>query len=162
LAGRLQEWIPRQTKPAGLVITVDEIHAVNRHELAQIGAALENLISEGRRVALVVAGLPAEVDELLADESAAFFRSADRIVLHNVAVDDVEESFARTFTAGGFDMPAKILRQASEATEGYPYLVQLVGYFLWRELEGGHSVTVAAASRAIGCAQDRIARTDLT
>ncbi|KRF03269.1 hypothetical protein ASH00_15905 [Arthrobacter sp. Soil782] len=162
LAGRLQEWIPRHAEPMGRVITVDEIHAVNRRELIQIGADLENLANDGQHVALVVAGLPALVDELLSDESAAFLRSADRIVLRNVPVDDVEESFARTFAGGGFETPAKALRQAAEATEGYPYLIQLVGYHLWREAGDGHGLTAATAARAIGRAQARIARTDLT
>lgn len=141
---------------------MDEIHAESRHELAQISATLDNLASDGRRVALVVAGLPAPVDELLADESAAFLRSADRVFLHNVAVEDVEESFAKTFTTGGFDIPAKVIRRAAEVTEGYPYIAQLVGHSLWREVEGGHDSTTATVDRAIGRAQDRLARTNLT
>lgn len=113
VAGRLREWVHLQDEKSfrgiGLVITVDEVHAVDRPELAQIAAGLEHLASEGRRVALVAAGLSAPVGELSAGESAAFLLPADRIVLRNVAISDVEESFAKTFTAGGFEVSPGIL-----------------------------------------------------
>jgi hypothetical protein len=151
-----------QESGGGLVITVDEIHAVDRDDLARIGAAVRAFTREGLPVALVMAGLPAEVSELLAEEPAAFLRQADRIVLHNVAVDDVEESFARTFAAGGFDAPSGTFRQAAEATGGYPYLVQLVGYFLRREAEAGQGLTPSMVDRAIEQAHQRNARSAST
>lgn len=170
LAGRLRESVrrltedrssvstPGESRGPGLVITVDEIHAVNRSELAEIGAGLESFAG-GLPFALVVAGLPAEVSELLAEEAAAFLWPADRIVLRNVAVDDVESSLARTFAAGGFAAPAGMMRQAAEATDGYPYLVQLVGYCLWREAERQSTLTATMMARAIEEAQKRYART---
>lgn len=173
LVGRLREWVrlqaqdrsdvsaPSGAEGAGLVITVDEIHAVDRRELAKIGSDLEHFVSEGRPVALVVAGLPALVEELLTKESAAFLLSADRIVLRNVAVLAVEESLARTFKQGGFEMPAEIRHQVAEATEGYPFMVQLTGYNLWREAVAAHGLAPAAVARAIERAQERLARANL-
>jgi hypothetical protein len=148
-----------QESGAGLVITVDEIHAVDRGELTQIGATIQRFGGEGLPVALVVAGLPAAVSELLGDGAATFLRQADRIVLTNVAVSDVESSLAKTIAAGGFDAPAGTFHQAAEATGGYPYLVQLVGYFLWREAEDGQKLTAAMVTRAIEKAHHRNART---
>lgn len=159
LAGRLREWIRRQG--AGVVITVDEIHAVSHPELARVCADLERLAAEGPPVALVVAGLPALIDELLTHESAAFLLSADRVVLHNVALRAVEESLARTFTAGGIDVPFGILHRAAEATEGCPFMVQLVGYHLWREAVARCGLTPSAVAGAIARAQERLSRTDL-
>lgn len=144
---------------SGLVITVDEIHAVDRDDLVQVGATFQDFTREGLPVALVVAGLLAEVSELLDAEPAAFLRQADRIVLGNVAVEDVAESLGKTFGAGGFDAPAGAYRQAAEATDGYPYLVQLVGYFLWREAEVGEGLTATAVARAIDRAHQWHTRT---
>ncbi|MCO4263758.1 ATP-binding protein [Pseudarthrobacter sp. MDT3-26] len=137
----------------GLIITIDEIHAVGNGDLPRLAAFTED------GAALVVAGLPSEVSGLLNEDPAAFLRQAERIVLHNVDVADVEESFARTFAAGGFDAPAGAVRQAAEATAGYPFLVQLVGYFLWKEVEGGAEMTATAVGRAVEKAQQRYART---
>lgn len=151
-----------QEDGSGLIITVDEIHAVDRDDLAQIGAAIEQFVGESLPVALVLAGLPAGVSELLDDEAAAFLRPADRIVLRNVPVSDVEESLRRTFASGGFDAPAGTFRQAAKATGGYPYLVQLVGYFLWREAEDQQTLTASMLARAIERAQERTDRTGPT
>ncbi|MGV0109026.1 hypothetical protein [Arthrobacter sp. CP30] len=141
---------------------MDEIHAVDRRELAQIGADHEGFHCQGRPVILVVAGLPALVARLLAEAPAAFLLPADRIVLHNVTVPDVERSFARTFSHGGFDLPAPLLRQAAEATGGYPFMVQLVGYHLWRETADAAELTPAATAKAIGRARERLSLIDLT
>lgn len=169
LAGRLRVWMHLQAEDspgvlvrgAGVVITVDEIHAVDRRELAQIGADLESIAEQGCPVALVVAGLPALMDEFLTDGSPAFLLSANRVALRNVGVSDIEESLGRTFTAGGIDLPSKILHQAAGATEGYPFMIQLVGYYLWREAEAQGGLTPSAAAGAIAQAQERLSRTDL-
>lgn len=134
---------------SGLFITVDEIHAVGHEDLVQIGAAFQDFTHENLPVALVVAGLPAEVSNLLGSEPAAFLRQADQIVLRNVTVTDAEASLGKTFRAGGFEAPAGAFRRAAEATDGYPFLVQLVGYFLWQEAEGGDGLTATSLARAI-------------
>ncbi|MDQ4504121.1 hypothetical protein [Sinomonas sp. ASV322] len=52
------------------------------------------------------------------------------------------------------------MRQAAEATGGYPFLIQLVGYFLWKEAENsGGSVDPATAHRAFEAANRRHVRT---
>lgn len=147
-----------QLQGAGLVITVDEIHAVDPDDLPRIWAVLDAVGGGGFPVALVVAGLPAEVSELLDKAPAAFLRQAERIVLGNVGVADVERSLVATFAAGGFNAPAGTFRQAAEETAGYPFLVQLVGYFLWREAERG-GLTGTAVARAIDRALQWHART---
>lgn len=144
-----------QEADSGLLITVDEIHAVGREDLAQIGAAFRYLTHSGLPVVLVVAGLPGEVSELLNSEPAEFLRQGDRIVLRNVAVADVESSFRRTFHAGRFEASAGAFRLAAEATDGYPFLIQLIGYFLWQEAEGGGGLTAASLARAIERAHRR-------
>jgi hypothetical protein len=142
-----------------LVITVDEIHAVDRGDLGRIGIALETAAGGGVPVAVVVAGLTVEVSALLREEPARFLRHAERIVLRNVPLTDVEESLGRIFAAGGFSAPADTFRQTAEATAGYPFLVQLVGYFLWREAEAGEGLTAIAVTRAIDRAHQWHART---
>lgn len=148
-----------QEDGSGLAITIDEIHAVGRDDLVQLGAAFQAFAGEGLPVVLVVAGLPAEVSQLLDTEPASFLRKADRIVLRNVTVVDVAASFGKIFAAGGLDAQTGIYRRGAEATEGYPFMVQLVGYFLWREAEEGKRVDASSVARAIERATKRLART---
>lgn len=149
-----------QGRGTGLVITVDEIHAADRAELAQLAASVQHLIQDRLPIGLVFAGLPAAVSDLLNEGVATFLRRADKIDLHAAAVRDVETSFADTFAAAGFKISPALVRQASEATGGYPFLIQLVGYFLWREAENNEGALDAeAVGRAIEAAHRRNART---
>lgn len=149
-----------QARGTGLVITVDEIHAADRAELAQLAASVQHLIQDRLPIGLVFAGLPAAVSDLLNEGVATFLRRADKIDLHAAAVRDVETSFAETFATAGFNISPALVRQASEATGGYPFLIQLVGYFLWREAENNEgSLEAEAVGRAIEAAHRRNART---
>lgn len=147
------------TKGTGLVITVDEIHAADRAELALLAASVQHFIQDRLPIGLVFAGLPAAVSDLLNEGVATFLRRADKIDLHAALVLDVEESFEETFRSGGFSVAPDLIRKAAAATAGYPFLIQLVGYFLWKEAEKANgAVDDAAVARAIEAAGRRHAR----
>ncbi|MGX5357496.1 AAA family ATPase [Kocuria sp. KH4] len=140
----------------GLVITVDEIHAADRQEIAQLAADVQHFIRADLPVALLFAGLPAAVSDLLNEGVATFLRRADRIDLHAAALDEVRRSYADTFAAGGFPLAEDQARRAAEATGGYPFLIQLVGYFLWQEAEKVSPVlTDAMVDQAVAAARRR-------
>jgi len=119
----------------GLTITLDEIHGADRDELAQLAASIQHFIRAGLPVALVFAGLPAAVSDLLDEGVATFLRRADRIDLHATAIDEVEGSYLDVFAALPHRIDPSLLRVAAEATGGYPFLIQLVGYHLWQVAE---------------------------
>lgn len=140
----------------GLVITVDEIHAADRGELAALAANVQHFIQDRLPIGLVFAGLPSAVSDLLNEGVATFLRRADKIDLHAAAVRDVEASYLQVFEAAGFTIAPDLVRRSAAATEGYPFLIQLVGYFLWREAEkhDGH-LDAAAVDRAVAAAGRR-------
>lgn len=140
----------------GLLITVDEIHAADRAELAQLAANVQHFIQDGLPIALIFAGLPSAVSDLLNEGVATFLRRADKIDLHAAAVRDVERSFSETFSNAGIGITPDLVRRAAAATGGYPFLIQLVGYFLWREAETHDaSLPSDAVDRAIAAAVRR-------
>jgi hypothetical protein len=140
----------------GLLITVDEIHAADRTELSQLAANVQHFIQDRLPIALIFAGLPSAVSDLLNEGVATFLRRADKIDLHAAAVNDVEASFAETFSTAGIRITPDLVRRAAEATGGYPFLIQLVGYFLWREAENHDgSLSPAAVDRAVAAAVRR-------
>ncbi|MEO8220389.1 MAG: hypothetical protein ABI563_06355 [Specibacter sp.] len=105
------------------------------------------------------AGLPAAISDILNEGVATFLRRADRIDLHAVDIQDVEESYARQFTEAGFIFPDGTMAKFAAATLGYPLLVQLIGYFLWREAEnGGGTVAPDDVQKAIDMALKRTIR----
>jgi AAA+ ATPase superfamily predicted ATPase len=119
----------------GLVFTVDEIHSADRAELAQIAADVQHFISDGLPIGLIFAGLPSAVSDLLNEGVATFLRRADKIDLHAAAVNEVERSFAETFQEAEIKISHELVRRAAEATGGYPFLIQLIGYQLFRQAE---------------------------
>lgn len=123
------------SRGTGLAITLDEIHGANRDELAQLAASVQHFIRAGLPVALVFAGLPAAVSDLLDEGVATFLRRADRIDLHAAAIAEVEDSYRATFATMQDSIAPTLLRTAAEATGGYPFLIQLVGYHLWQIAE---------------------------
>lgn len=139
---------------------MDEIHAADRSEIAQLAANVQHFIQDGLPIGLVFAGLPAAVSDLLNEGVATFLRRADKIDLHAAAVRDVETSFTRTFADAGFALTPELAQRAARATGGYPFLIQLVGYFLWKESEQANAALDSeAVQRAIDAAHRRHART---
>ncbi|WP_369045637.1 AAA family ATPase [Sinomonas sp. P10A9] len=143
------------SRGTGLVITVDEIHAADRQEIAQLAADVQHFIREGLPIGLVFAGLPAAVSDLLNEGVATFLRRADRIDLHGASIEEVQRSYEQTFAAGGFPLEPALAAAAAEATGGYPFLIQLVGYFLWQEAEEASELTAAHVEHAVAAAHRR-------
>ncbi|MFZ4896434.1 AAA family ATPase [Plantibacter sp. Mn2098] len=143
----------------GLAITLDEIHGADRDELAQLAASVQHFIREGLPIALVFAGLPAAVSDLLNEGVATFLRRADRIDLHSAAVDEVESSYRETFAALPVPVDPALFRTAAESTGGYPFLIQLVGYHLWQLAESTNApLTAKDVDLAISAAHRRNTR----
>ncbi|RJU03421.1 ATP-binding protein [Arthrobacter frigidicola] len=147
-------------KKTGLIITVDEIHAADRVELAHLAASVQHFIRDGLPIGLVFAGLPAAVSDLLNEGVATFLRRADRVDLHAAATREVEASYAETFAEAGFTITPELVRESAEATGGYPFLIQLIGYFMFREAELNEGVlSPEQVRRAIAAAARRHERT---
>lgn len=146
-------------KGTGLVITIDEIHAVDRTEISQLAADVQHFIRDGLPIGLIFAGLPSAVSDLLSEGVATFLRRADRINLHEAAVAEVTASYSELFSEGGISLAPDLVNEAAEATEateGYPFLIQLVGYYLWLEAgKAGWKLDESIVHSAISAAQRR-------
>lgn len=121
-----------EARGSGLLITIDEIHAIAEDDLVQLAADVQHLIRDERSIALAVAGLPRAVEDLLNRDVSTFLRRADRLVLDSVDIDDIKEALMLTFAESGITANEEDIRTAAQATQGYPFMIQLVGYHLWR------------------------------
>ncbi|KFI54663.1 ATP-binding protein [Bifidobacterium callitrichos] len=135
LHGRLTELEKRKT---GLLITIDEAQATSRDDMIAIATAAQDMNTENRNFAFVFAGLPSMSSKWLNDEATTFMRRAEPHMLADVPLDDVAEAFEDTFTESGMTISGEALRTAAEATYGYPFMVQLVGYHIWRLVRRRH------------------------
>lgn len=115
----------------GLFITVDEVDPT-LDEMIQLASVYQLLAGDGRKIALLMAGLPHQVSTLLANKSVSFLRRAAQCHLERISDADVESAFRATMKASGKNIDDSALREAAAAIDGFPYMLQLVGYRSWQ------------------------------
>lgn len=131
----------------GLLVTVDEVQRRQIDDLRQVGAVVQHMFREGREVAFVAAGLPSSVADLLGDDVLTFLRRADRRHLGAVSPDDVELALRVPIEQQGHRIEDDALAVAVAGTQGYPFMVQLVGWHAWAAAGGAEVIDAAAAAR---------------
>ncbi len=119
-------------KDKGLLVTIDEIQDASVEDVREIAVAIQHLIRERRNIALVFAGLTAGVMNLLGEDGPTFLRRAYPEELDTIPVDEVEAALKATFEKSGVCIGTDALATAADSTAGYAYLIQLVGYYVWR------------------------------
>ncbi|GAB3251430.1 ATP-binding protein [Arthrobacter pigmenti] len=117
---------------AGVLISLDEVHSSAISDLREITQAVQHSFREGRQVALVAAGLPSSVNDLLSDDVTSFLRRAERFTLGPIPAAAVRSALADPITLAGRSIAPAALELAVEGTRGYPFLIQLVGHRSWR------------------------------
>ena len=93
----------------------------------------QHLIRERFDVSLVMAGLPKVVSDILNDDVLTFLRRAKQVSLENVPFSAVLQEYAEMI-GREYRIKDEIIHQAAVTTKGYPYLIQLLGYYLWEFL----------------------------
>jgi len=91
----------------------------------------QHLLMEGFSLSLVMAGLPSVISDLLNDDVLTFIRRAKRVALENVDVSLVSLDYMRVFKGKVSSKNTELIEKAANYTYGYPYLFQLLGYYLW-------------------------------
>lgn len=127
-----------ERKHRGLLITIDEAQGATRDDMVMLATTLQHLTRKGRDFAFVFAGLPEMSSKWLNDDVITFMRRAQAETLADVPLDEVKDALRETFTQTGFYLTEEGLDRATNATGGYPYMIQLVGYNIWRIAHRGH------------------------
>jgi hypothetical protein len=154
--GRLLDVLERNG--TGLLITVDEVHRAAREDLRDLAATMQHLVREDRNVALALAGLPSAVSDLLNDDVLTFLRRATPFALDDVPLDAVRDALRTTITQEGRSIAEDALTAATHATGGYPFMIQLVGYHVWRKATGTH-IDLDAVHAGVPAARKRLGST---
>ena len=141
----------------GLLITVDELHQSDRAGMRELAATLQHCLREERPVAFAGAGLPTAVADLLNDDVLTFLRRADRHQLGAVDNADVADALRGPLESTGHGITDDALQVAVTGTNGYPFLIQLVGYWICKLAVTGAdgSVQIDEATAALGVSAAR-------
>lgn len=141
---------------SGLLLTLDEVHHHQVAELRELASILQHLVREEREIMFAGAGLPSTVSTVLNDEVLTFLRRADRHSLGRVSLDEVAIAIQEPIGEASRKISDALARRAAEATNGYPFLIQLVGYHIWRQQPRHKHVSVADVNAGIIAARRRV------
>lgn len=123
---------PLAKKGEGLLVTIDAVQNASKEDVNRIAVAVQHLIREKKNIAFAFAGITTGVNSLLAEDGPTFLRRAYLEELKEIPIDEVAASLGETIRQNGLEIRETELMRAAEATAGYAYLVQLVGYNVWR------------------------------
>lgn len=126
----------------GVLITVDEVRP-DLDEMIQLAAVYQHFVGEERKVALLLAGLPGKVSALLRNESVSFLRRANCHRLGSLSAEDAAEGIRLTIEEAGRTIGPQAVALAADESRGFPYLMQLVGYYSWAQHPDEPEVSLA-------------------
>lgn len=151
----------------GIVFTIDETQAAAEDDMVTLATTLQHVIAdqdmedvpdtERRGIAMVFAALPSSVDDLLDNRVLTFLRRAQRETLAGVHLPDVRDSYVQAVTQAGKSISEACAMEAAERSEGHPYLIQLVGYYMWRSADRRDSDVIEREDIEAGRADAMIA-----
>ena len=127
---------PLGEQGVGLLITVDEVNP-RLDEMTLLSVAYQHFLADGYKVALVMAGLPHNMYALLDGKSTSFMRRARRHQLDRISDEAVRLAAVRTVESQGGQVSASALERIVQASAGFPYMLQLVGYWSWQSAQKG-------------------------
>lgn len=134
----------------GLLLTVDELQAVEREEATELAAAVQHIARrELLPLAFVGAALP-EIDEtLLTDRGMTFFQRCARARLLPLERSDTQSALRKPITRAGGRVDDEALELAVNASGGHPFTIQLLGYHSWEMAAPDRHITVRHAKAGI-------------
>ena len=140
----------------GLIITLDEVQDASMDEVRVLSNAIQQLIGDDLDVSFVFAGLPSMISDVINGKTLTFLRRAVPFELKAVELDEVADSLAVTIRRTGLDISDSVAALLARETQGYPFLIQLVGYQVWQGAKRRSSSLIDEEIAEKGAAAARI------
>ena len=139
-------------KGKGALILIDEVRT--SAAMREVASAYQELVGDGKNIAIAMAGLPHAVSSVLNDNVLTFLNRASKVELGLISTNLIRSYYQRAFTSAGIDIPAPMLDRAALATKGFPYLMQLVGYYMIQYAIEGTLVDQTIMEQVLKAAKD--------
>lgn len=158
----LRDAMMKAARPSsGLLITLDEVQDASIDEIRTLAVAVQHLIRDDANISFVFAGLHSMVDGVVNSESLTFLRRAVPFALGPLSAYEVADSLDDTFSELNISVARSVVDYLADASAGYPFMVQLVGYYSWQKAARRHPGTVDEkdASEGVSLARSRFEET---
>ncbi len=145
-------------KDKGALILVDEVRT--SAAMREVAAAYQELVGDRKNIAIAMAGLPHAVSSILNDSVLTFLNRATKVELGTISINLIRAYYERSFKTVGIEISDEILDRAALSTRGFPYLMQLIGYYVIQYTPKKGTVTDAimdkAEKAALGDMEDNV------
>lgn len=137
------------TRGGGLMVTIDEAHAITeRGEIAALAAALQLIVKRDQLpVAVYFAGLPGTRQVLR--KAGTFIERLGVEEIGELSAEAAALALVKPAADASVAIHDDALDHLLAAAGGYPYLVQLVGYHAWKEKATRRVITLADAKHGV-------------
>ena len=114
----------------GLFITVDEVQKLPAEDAENLCAATQMAARKGLPLILAMAGLPGAKEKIASYRGCTFMQRVQDIHLGSLTIDETVEAFKNMLPlAGTTNADANTIWALADFSKGYPYLMQLIGYY---------------------------------
>jgi type II secretory pathway predicted ATPase ExeA len=147
-----------EKRNSGVLLSIDEVHKASIDDMREIAQAVQLGFRRSRQLAFVAAGLPSAVADILNDAVISFLRRSALFPIGEVAEPDAATAIAVPLQESGVEISDEALRFAADASKGFPFLVQLIGYQLWVSAFDAGTVGPVQAKHSVKRAIQEMAR----
>ena len=151
-------------KGKGALILIDEVRT--SAAMREVASAYQELVGDQKNVAVAMAGLPHAVSGVLNDSVLTFLNRATKVELGMISTHLIRAYYERAFKLMEIEASNEILDRAAQLTRGFPYLMQLIGYYVIQYTPKGGEITDAIMAKveksAMGDMEDNVFKPILT
>ena len=126
-------------KGKGALILIDEVRT--SVAMREVASAYQELVGDRKNVAIAMAGLPHAVSSVLNDSVLTFLNRAIKVELGTISTQLIRAYYEKAFRLVGITISDELLDRAALSTRGFPYLMQLIGYYVIQYTPKGGTVT---------------------
>lgn len=133
-------------KGKGALILIDEVRT--SAAMREVAAAYQELVGDQKNIAIAMAGLPHAVSGVLNDNVLTFLNRATKVELGLISINLIRAYYEKAFRSIGIVVSNEYLDRAALSTRGFPYLMQLIGYYVIQYTPQGEAVTDTVMDKA--------------
>lgn len=158
----IEKRLKKLPRGKGILFTIDETQAASLDELESLATAVQHVVrdqdltdvpdNEKKGIAFAFAALPSLMDEVLNNKILTFLRRSLHVRLEGVTLLDARDAYLETVAESGKTISLELAERAAAATDGYPYMIQLVGYYMWQSAHRRGSTEIEDIDVAQGIA----------
>lgn len=163
----INERLKMTPKGKGVLITIDETQGASMGDIVALATTFQHVLAdqdmldvpddEKKGIAFVFAALPSIMDDVLENKVITFLRRAVRHELGEVPLVETRDAYVDAVAASGKSIENDLALKAARAAGGHPYMVQLIGYHMWRAAHRRGSDAIEPADVDSGIRDARLA-----